>query len=93
MRKRIEIQIPDLFALEIPIIDQVYEHIKKQKRTTATLASKICNCSMYSARTNLERLLADNKIKDLGMFTVRGKSCRVFEINSITNAKSKKNHV
>ena len=93
MKKQVKVEIPDLFALQIPIIDQVYEHIKKQKRTTATITANICKCSMYSARTNLERLLADNKIKDLGMFTVRGKSCRVFEINSITSAKSKKNHV
>lgn len=80
MRKQVEIQINDLFHLKPTLKQTILEQIRKDKRTTSTITSKKCKCSLYAAKTNLERLVDEGMIKDLGVHMINNRINRVFEI-------------
>lgn len=80
MRKQIEVQIPDLFNLQPSIRETILEHIKKEKRTTQSITSKKCKCSIEGARRVLLRLVDEGLVRDLGLFMVNSRKSRVFEV-------------
>lgn len=70
----------DLFNLQPTLKESIYEIIKKDKRTTQSIIVQKLKCSHFGARSNLEHLIDEGKIKDIGTHFISGKRMRVYEI-------------
>ena len=80
MRKQVQVELNDLFNLQQPIREIILNHIRTEKRTTQSIAAKKCKCSVYGARQNLDRLVSEGLVKDLGLHSVNSRKMRVYEI-------------
>ena len=80
MKKQIEITLPDLFHLQQTLRETILAQIKKDKRTTQTITAQKCKCSLYAAKTNLEKLTESGLVKDLGFHMVNSRKTKVYEI-------------
>ena len=80
MKKQITVELNDLFHLQPTLRETILERIKKDKRTSPYLIAKICKCSESSAKRNLESLVSDGLVKDLGYFRIKNGKTRVYEI-------------
>ena len=81
MRKQVQVELNDLFHLQPTLKEIILQQIKKDKRTSSYLIAKICKCSESSARRNLEALVSDGLVKDLGYFRIKNGKTRVYEVN------------
>lgn len=79
MRKQVQVEVNDLFNLQPSLRETILAQLKKDGRTTQSITAKKCKCSLYGARSNLERLVSDGLAKDLGVHTVNSRNCKVYE--------------
>ena len=80
MRKQVQVELNDLFNLQPTLKEVILQQIKKDKRTSPYIIAKICKCSESSAKRNLELLVSDGLVKDLGYFRIKNGKMRVYEI-------------